>query len=311
MLTIALVACLINVPANGMNPPKVAIIEAARRGNLEKLNQLIKKDKGCVNRSDESGITALMYAATRGNLDCVKALINAGSKVNQADNDSLTALMYAASFNHHACIQALIAAGANASHALRLAIKNNNLPVIKHLLCSGIDVNMPITLRNETALYRAAEKGKTNIVLALLLEQANANQARPDGITPLMIAAQKGHIAIVDMLLRLENDHAVSINAKAAGHQSVSALYLAAQNGKTNVVELLLRNGADLNITADKEVTPLMAAATKGHEKIVRLLLHYGADHTLKTQNGSTAYDLALKNDHNQICELLKSKDNK
>jgi uncharacterized protein len=155
-------------------------------------------------------------------------------------------------------------------------------------------------------LCRAAQKGKTNIVFALLLNKANANQARADGVTPLMIAAQKGHIAIVDALIGLRDFYAVDINTKAAGYHNVSALYLAAQNGQTDVVALLLRNDADCNITTENGATPLMAAATKGHEKIAKLLLHYGADHTLKNEKGCTAHDLALKNQHHDVCKLLE-----
>jgi ankyrin repeat protein len=338
MLTIALVISLFSTPAHGMDAPKVAIVEAARRGNLEKVNQLIKKDKASVNKSDENGFTALMIAATRGNLDCIKALINAGSKVDQADTDGRTALMFVVQIGHANCLQALIAAnaqvnqtdhngltaltvaaqnghsdimklllenGANATHALRHGIKYDRCDSIKNLLDNGVDVNMPITSRNETAFYRAAQKGKTNMVLELLLKQANANQARIDGITPLMIAAQNGHINIVDMLINLRGIHAVDVNARAEGYHNVSALYLAAQNGKADVVALLLRKGADFNITADNGTTPLMTAAAKGHKKIVTLLLHYGADDTLKNKNGCTAHDLALKHNHNDISKLL------
>jgi len=310
MLTIALVICLFNAPASAMDAPKAAILEAARNGMLEQVEELIKIDKQCVNATDKHGNTALIFAANKGHLECAQALIAAGAQVDLANEHGVTALEMAADMDHPEIIKLLLANKAAAAHVLKFAIKNNRTKVIKNLLDNGADVNMPINWKNETALYRAAHKGKTNIVFVLLFKKANPNQPRPDGITPLMIAAQKGHIDIVDMLIKFLDIHAVDINAKAAGYHNVSALYLAAQNGKTDVAALLLRNGADLNIAADKGVTPLMVAAAKGHEKIVRLLLHYGADHTLQTKAGCTAHDSAMKNNHTDICKLIEARNN-
>jgi ankyrin repeat protein len=51
-----------------------------------------------------------------------------------------------------------------------------------------------------TPLFVAAQKGHEPVVRALLEAGADINIARNDGATPLYIAAQKGHAAIVTML---------------------------------------------------------------------------------------------------------------
>ena len=61
------------------------------------------------------------------------------------------------------------------------------------------------------------------------------------------------------------------------------------------VVSLLLENGADVNLTANKGVTPLMMAAYKGDVEMVKLLLQAQADTTLVDANGDTALSLAQK----------------
>jgi ankyrin repeat protein len=66
-----------------------------------------------VNAQDEHGFTALMYAAGKGNVYCVKVLIGCHANVNAKDNDGRTALMLAASAGKAESVQDLIAAGAD------------------------------------------------------------------------------------------------------------------------------------------------------------------------------------------------------
>lgn len=294
----------------GDKDDETALMHAAEQGKSDCVEALIGAGAQ-VNKTDKINSTALIWAANGGYPDCIAALIAAGAKIDHIDKYGQTALILAAHNGHPDSIQALIAAGADVAQALRFAIKNNNSLSIKHLLFSGVDANMPINSRNETALYLAAKKGSKDIGLELLLKQANANQARTDGITPLMIASQKGHLDIVNMLTKLKGSNVVDINAKAAGHQNVSALYLAVHNNQLDVVRVLLANKADVNITADNGYTPLMIAAHNGNVEIVELLLENGADHTLKNGKGCTAHDLASKNNHNHICETLESRNSK
>jgi len=323
----------------GNNEGATPLIFAAQNGHLDCVKALITA-KAQLNLGDKDEETALMHAAEQGKSDCVEALIDAGAQLNKTDKVDSTALIWAASGGYPDCILALLAAGAkidhkdkyghtaltraaenghpdsmqalitarsDVAHALRFAIKYNKSLSIKHLLFSGVDANMPITSKNETALYLAAKKGNKDTVLELLLKQANANQANADGITPLMIASQKGHIDIVNMLIKLTGPKAVDSNAKAAGYRNVSALYLAVLNNQLDVVRVLLANKADVNITADNGYTPLMVAAHTGNVEIVKLLLENDADKALKNAKGCTAHDLAAKKNHHHICKLLES----
>ena len=60
----------------------------------------------------------------------------------------------------------------------------------------------PNQARNDgvTPIFIAAEKGHIEVVKLLMNSTENPNQARNDGATPLSIATQKNHLEIVQLL---------------------------------------------------------------------------------------------------------------
>lgn len=74
-----------------------------------------------------------------------------------------------------------------------------------------------------------------------------------------------------------------------------TALSLAAQNGHLRIVEILLRSMAKPDVKVAKGKTPLMLAAQKGHTDIARALLRAKADPKIRDERGSTACHYALR----------------
>lgn len=169
-----------------------------------------------------------------------------------------------------------------------------------------IDVNQKDNL-GRTALWYEARNGHCQNVM-LLLERKNIDpnviENCPNGHTPLMIAALKGHENVVRLLSGKEN---VNINAQngcgdtalwcaaESGHTAVvklllerldvdvkrknaegeTMLWLLASSGLAAAVELFLtRKDVDPNEKCNRNQTPLMAAARNGHKAVVQQLLH-------------------------------------
>ena len=133
-----------------------------------------------------------------------------------------------------------------------------NLPAVRALLESGVDVNKTLKSQNikkfPTALYLAAEHGRVATVKLLIEQGADLNKRQIPGRTPLSVAA--------NMLCIME----------------------------------LLKAGADVNLaTSPSGNTPLMYAVGGMREGIVALLVHYGADVSLISQRGDTALTVAEK----------------
>ena len=109
------------------------------------------------------------------------------------------------------------------------------------------------------------------ILLAMIKKGADVNAKAADGVTPLHIASENGHGAVVEALLAKGAD----LNATIA--DGVTPLYMASQNGHGAVVEALLAKGADMNAIRTNGWTPLDVASQKGHAAVVQALLARGA----------------------------------
>ncbi len=61
--------------------------------------------------------------------------------------------------------------------------------------------------------------------------------------SPLMIASQNGHLAIVELLV------AAKAHVNAQNVRGTTALHIAVVTGKIEIVSILLKNGADPKVT--------------------------------------------------------------
>ncbi|KAK4085044.1 uncharacterized protein Triagg1_34 [Trichoderma aggressivum f. europaeum] len=111
----------------------------------------------------------------------------------------------------------------------------------------------------------AADYGLTVLMKRALKKDGNT------GSTHLQIAAAKGHVPILEMLL--EN----KVHIDSLDSFGYTALYCAAENGHLPAVTILLENKADIDCKMTDGCTALYTAVVGGHYKIVQYLLARGA----------------------------------
>ena len=111
-----------------------------------------------------------------------------------------------------------------------------------------------------------AKQGDAETVRLFLTAGMNPNVKDKDGMTPLLVAADKGHTATVQVLLEKGADPNVK------GMDGFTALTMAADKGHTAIVQALLEKGADQNVKGKDGVTPVLFAADKGRTAIVQLI---------------------------------------
>ncbi|KAL4708155.1 hypothetical protein ACJJTC_009934 [Scirpophaga incertulas] len=118
---------------------------AAFNGDKDKIQYLLQKSmivSNTVNAPDNSGYTALHYAARNGHLDICKMLIQNGANINAATRSGkATPLHKAAAAGNTTAVTLLIKAGAavelqdvDGETALHKASKHNNYNLIRVLL---------------------------------------------------------------------------------------------------------------------------------------------------------------------------------
>jgi ankyrin repeat protein len=125
-----------------------------------------------------------------------------------------------------------------------------------------------------------------------------------DGLTPLLRAAQKGHVETVKCLL------CAGANVEIQTSHQETSLFLAAEAGNVKVVKVLLEWKAGSDIPHENGETPLCAAAKAGHTEIVKsLILGRKANVNQQTNEGATPMWLAARGNHTDVCKLLLEND--
>jgi len=93
--------------------------------------------------------------------------------------------------------------------------------------------------------------------------------------SPLMLAAIKGHVDLVNQLIAKDAD---------VNKTGWTPLHYAASRGpRLAVIRILLEHSAYIDAESPNGSTPLMMAAMYGNAECVKMLLEAGADPTVKT----------------------------
>ena len=104
----------------------------------------------------------------------------------------------------------------------------------------------------DAKLFNSSLNGDIEGVIAALAQGGRVTVRNPEGSTPLLAAAQIGHIDICGLLLAHgSNVNEVDTNSKQR------ALHLAALIGHTALLEALLSWGAEVNPQEHAGATPL------------------------------------------------------
>lgn len=117
----------------------------------------------------------------------------------------------------------------------------------------------------------AASGGYVDVGRVLLDKGAdvNATPVPSSRDTALTIAADKGHVRFVELLL------CRGAQVEVKNKKGNSPLWLAANGGHLPVVELLYNVKADIDSQDNRKVSCLMAAFRKGHVKVVKWMVHH------------------------------------
>lgn len=148
-------------------------------------------------RATDSQETALMNAVTRGHVEVVQMLLEAGADVTPKNSTGFNAFTSAVAAGNEEVAALLLKSGAKigeGAHSLtplQFAASAGNVSMIRFLAGQGADVNQGAKQGQQTALLSAIYAAQVDAVKTLIELKANVNTKTKDGDTPLK-AAQKG-----------------------------------------------------------------------------------------------------------------------
>ena len=222
-----------------------------------------------MNGQSANGRTALIYAVS-GKQDLeVKTLLACGADVNHRDKQGRTALTWAAyDGQSNKIVTDLLNAGAQVGLAEALIL--DDLPKARAILAEHGDITIR-ALSGMTPLMLAAEKGQADIVQTLLERGADPNAQDDRGSTALMFAVLG------------EGSRTPTGHTQWSGTREMEA--------RTKIVAMLLDHHADPNLnpyfyhgrhfrnptTDDIEETALSYAHAVNNLTAVDLLIRHGA----------------------------------
>lgn len=234
-------------------------------------NNGVHKNLALTGKRTREGVSALMLAASVGNIYAVRSIIEHVGTMGQKEtrmqdySNGKTALMYAVEGQHEDVVEVLAKHEAtmtlnDGTTALMLAAVRESTDIVKIL--ANLEGGMVDSI-GRTALIHAM--GIHNYKVVSILAKWEGEKQDHNGLTPLMIAAKVGDNELVDILklyginLRTPAGETALMAAAAAGHEAVCRTLAPQYAGAANIIGM----------------TALMYAAEAGHEEICVALLPY------------------------------------
>lgn len=247
---------------------------ASYYGYKSEVERLIKKGAD-VNCNCGEGVTPILYAIEKNNVDLVKIFLDKGAKINLRPYNGIT--------------------------PLHCAVMNGNFEIIDLLLDQGADIEIK-DYNGATPLIYAIAMGQNNILRYLIEKGASMSVIDYMGNSPLIVATYVGNVDAVNILTTKEID----INAK--NYYGFSALHIAILNAFDDIARILIQKGAKIDIRNNDNYTPLHLAVLNNDSYSIKLLLEEGASCKEKLYPSINSLELAYLFDYKEVANLLKSK---
>jgi ankyrin repeat protein len=320
-----------DTPVDFMEAGWTALRRAIQAGQPEAALRLIQAGA----RADQKtpgGYTPLYWAAQRGLVDVVRALLAAGAPVDAQElEDGKTPLTVALLKAHGEVVGALLEAGASLevmthsgvtpleAAALSVSIRKEPRSLERaQQAAARVQEAAARTLKEAaalppdskevaSALRLAAGAGDAEAVRALLAAGAPPDAPNGWNTAALSLAAIQGHDQVVALLLeRGARPGRVTRRMLLMDRLDLyDALGWAVTRGHASVVRALASHGVPVDEGDPWGVTPLMRAAFLGFAPVVEVLLEAGADPARRNRRGQTAAQIAQGANHVEVARRL------
>ncbi|XP_046335601.2 serine/threonine-protein phosphatase 6 regulatory ankyrin repeat subunit A-like [Haliotis rufescens] len=277
-------------------------------GHDSVLLMLLEMEMFDINRRGLYGRTAVMVAALLGKREEYDALVSVSADVKLLDDFGNDCLLLAAIGGSEEIVRHLISLNVfninrqqeNQSTPVFAAISHQHQKVFDLLVAEEADVTL--TSMGDTCLIKACETGNCCIVETLIaMKSQDINYRGQHGRTAVMMAALKGHVDILQILVSVGADLAL------IDDDGNDCLMLASVYGHVQVAQHLLcmDNVFDVNKRGQDGMSAVMAAAHEGNDGVFNLMVHEKADLLTVDDYGSTCLIQACIGGNANIVQYL------
>ncbi|KAL4102734.1 hypothetical protein PRIC1_006477 [Phytophthora ramorum] len=190
-----------------------ALFAASNVGNSQFVENVTTDFGLDISHVNDNGRTALHEAAAGGSVETAELLVERGLAVDQADNLGITPIIEASRLGHSRVLSYLLSAEWDTDDvdlagrtALHHAAVGGHMAVIDTLLYSA-DTNC-CDRRGWTPLHCAAAAGRLQAVQVLIDNGATLDCETISGKTALVLALERGHTELADVLLEMISNRA-------------------------------------------------------------------------------------------------------
>lgn len=180
------------------------------------------------------------------------------------------------------------------------SVRRNEITKVKELIDAGADINAR-DKNDLTPLHIAALKGHDELAEVLIQAGADVNAENEHGVTPLHAAALRGQKNVGEILIQ----KGANVNSRLVNDGS-TPLHGAVVKGHIEFAELLIVKGADINAKNKHGDTPLHITAWTGNEQLAQMLVNRGADINAADQDGLTPQQIASNKGHLDVVTVLQ-----
>jgi ankyrin repeat protein len=294
-----------------------ALMYAAASGHVDAMKNLIEKGKASLDIKHTNGGTALLEAATGGMYEAMKLLVESGAETDFTDDDGVTPLMAIAaqggidaqtlvldSLKTKKSTEELVThinlLSFSGGSSVMFAAAGGHVECAKQLMELGADIKD--IARSQPGYMEKLQK---------MIEEGQVQEEDPhvDGVTALHVAAQGGHLEMVNLLLEAGAD------VTHLDDSGRSPLVLAVQGNYGEVASALVQGGSDPNtpyVDDDGDIHNLLFDAIMvENEEFALLLIEKGADIYHKDDKKVTTLLQASHRGQSEIVKALLEKNSK
>jgi ankyrin repeat protein len=281
------------------------------------VEELLKWDDIDINAQDIHGLTPL-HLATRSKADNREAIVKLLLHVENIDinmgsgmpstNKKRDEWDLPSNWNEFLPFQPLEQEGSTNLTALHFAARMGSLEIVDLLFQEpGIKINVQDD-EGCTPLHIAAQAGHVNVVERFLEQDLcliDLTSQNYNSFTPLDLALDKGHVAVVRVLLQFTSESDLTRKNSCSGN---TTLHIATQSGCVEVTNMLLEHANKLHFNEENMDgnVPFHLDSEEGNVDKVKVVVNH-VESYLKEQNKdrNTPLHLAAEGGHVEVVHLL------